>query len=46
MNLRIGDRSFRDDPSIVGGIGKCGPYRVMIIGHQGADTKEKIKRNF
>ncbi len=42
-----GDRSFRDDPSIVGGIGKCGPYRVMIIGHQkGADTKEKIKRNF
>ncbi|MEK9728019.1 MAG: acetyl-CoA carboxylase carboxyltransferase subunit alpha [Candidatus Margulisiibacteriota bacterium] len=42
-----GDRSFRDDPSIVGGIGKLGPYRVMIIGHQkGADTKEKIKRNF
>lgn len=42
-----GDRAFRDDPSIVGGIGKCGAYRVMIIGHQkGADTKEKIKRNF
>ena len=38
-----GDRSFRDDPSIVGGIGKCGPYRVMIIGHQkGTDTKEKL----
>lgn len=42
-----GDRSFRDDPSIVGGIGKLGSYRVMIIGHQkGADTKEKIRRNF
>jgi acetyl-CoA carboxylase carboxyl transferase subunit alpha len=42
-----GDRTFRDDPSIIGGIGKLGPYRVMIIGHQkGADTKEKIKRNF
>jgi acetyl-CoA carboxylase carboxyl transferase subunit alpha len=42
-----GDRSFRDDPSIVGGVGKCGSYRVMIIGHQkGMDTKEKIKRNF
>ncbi|MGA0242273.1 MAG: acetyl-CoA carboxylase carboxyltransferase subunit alpha [Candidatus Marinamargulisbacteria bacterium] len=42
-----GDRAFRDDPSIVGGIGKLGRYRVMLIGHQkGADTKEKIKRNF
>jgi acetyl-CoA carboxylase carboxyl transferase subunit alpha len=42
-----GDRTFRDDPSIVGGIAKLGPYRIMIIGHQkGADTKEKIKRNF
>ena len=42
-----GDRCFRDDPSIVGGIGKLDQYRVMIIGHQkGADTKEKIKRNF
>ena len=42
-----GDRTFRDDPSIVGGIGKLGPFRAMIIGHQkGADTKEKIKRNF
>ena len=42
-----GDRSFRDDPSIVGGVGKLEEFRVMIIGHQkGADTKEKIKRNF
>lgn len=42
-----GDRCYRDDPSIVGGIGKLDEFRVMIIGHQkGADTKEKIKRNF
>ena len=42
-----GDRTYRDDPSIVGGIGKLDEFRVMIIGHQkGADTKEKIKRNF
>ena len=42
-----GDRTFRDDPSIVGGVGKLGAHRVMIIGHQkGADTKEKIRRNF
>lgn len=47
FNELKGDRSFRDDPSIVGGIGKLGQFRVMIIGHQkGADTKEKIKRNF
>ena len=38
-----GDRAFRDDPSIVGGIGKLGSYRVMIIGHQkGADTKKRL----
>ena len=42
-----GDRAFRDDPSIAAGIGKLGQHRVMVIGHQkGADTKEKIKRNF
>ena len=42
-----GDRTYRDDPSIVGGIGKLGPHRVMLIGHQkGNDTKENIKRNF
>jgi acetyl-CoA carboxylase carboxyl transferase subunit alpha len=42
-----GDRCFRDDPSIVGGVGTLGQYRVMIIGHQkGSDTKEKIRRNF
>ncbi|MDA1353615.1 MAG: acetyl-CoA carboxylase carboxyltransferase subunit alpha [bacterium] len=42
-----GDRTFRDDPSIVGGPAKLGGFRVMFIGHQkGHDTKEKIYRNF
>ncbi len=42
-----GDRLFRDDPSIVGGIAVIGGQRVMIIGHQkGHDTKENIYRNF
>jgi acetyl-CoA carboxylase carboxyl transferase subunit alpha len=42
-----GDRLFRDDPSIVGGIGKLNGIPVTIIGQQkGRDTKEYIKRNF
>jgi len=42
-----GDRSFRDDPAIVGGIGKLADRYVMIIGHQkGTDTKDNIYRNF
>ena len=42
-----GDRLFRDDPSIVGGIGLIGKQRLMFIGHQkGHDTKENIYRNF
>ena len=42
-----GDRQFRDDPSIVGGIAELDGQRVVIIGHQkGQDTKEKLYRNF
>ena len=42
-----GDRLYRDDPSIVGGIGLIGGQRIMLIGHQkGHDTKENIYRNF
>jgi|SRR5882672_1730184 len=42
-----GDRSFADDPSIVGGLGRFNGQSVMVIGHQkGRDTKEKILRNF
>ena len=42
-----GDRSFADDPAMVGGIAEINGQRVMLIGHQkGRDTKEKVHRNF
>ncbi|MBW7998268.1 MAG: acetyl-CoA carboxylase carboxyltransferase subunit alpha [Candidatus Glassbacteria bacterium] len=42
-----GDRSFRDDPAIVGGWARFDGKPVMVIGQQkGRDTKEKIFRNF
>jgi acetyl-CoA carboxylase carboxyl transferase subunit alpha len=42
-----GDRSFADDPAIVGGLTELSGPPVMVIGHQkGHDTKEKIHRNF
>lgn len=42
-----GDRTFADDPSIVGGLARFNGQSVMVIGHQkGRDTKEKISRNF
>lgn len=42
-----GDRTFGDDPSIVGGLARLAGRPVMVIGHQkGRDTKEKIQRNF
>lgn len=42
-----GDRSFADDPAIVGGLAIFNGQSVMVIGHQkGRDTKDKIYRNF
>ena len=42
-----GDRMYRDDPAIVGGLARLAGQGVMVIGHQkGRDTKEKIRRNF
>lgn len=42
-----GDRTFRDDKAIVGGVAKLDAYTVMIIGHQkGRDTKSNLYRNF
>lgn len=42
-----GDRTFRDDEAIVGGIAKFRGLPLTIIGHQrGKDTKENIRRNF
>jgi acetyl-CoA carboxylase carboxyl transferase subunit alpha len=42
-----GDRSFSDDPAIVGGLARFNGQSVMVIGHQkGRDTKERQYRNF
>ena len=42
-----GDRLFRDDPAIVGGLCKIDGKRFMIIGHQkGRTMQEKVFRNF
>src|SRR3990172_4110911 len=42
-----GDRNFKDDPAIVGGLAKIEGQSVMVIGQQkGRNTKEKIYRNF
>lgn len=42
-----GDRLFRDDLAIVGGIAKLNGIPVTVVGHQkGKDTKDNIARNF
>ena len=42
-----GDRAFKDDHAIVGGVARLEGRPVMLIGHQkGRDTAEKIHRNF
>lgn len=42
-----GDRSFRDDPAIIGGFCQFNDSPLMLIGHQkGRNTKENVWRNF
>ena len=42
-----GDRHFRDDQAIVGGMAELDGQTVMVIGHQkGRETAEKVSRNF
>jgi acetyl-CoA carboxylase carboxyl transferase subunit alpha len=42
-----GDRAFKDDPAIVGGLARLDGEPVMIIGEQkGRNTKQKVHRNF
>ncbi len=42
-----GDRLYRDDPAIVGGLAKLGELPVVVVGHQrGKTTTDRIKRNF
>ena len=42
-----GDRSYADDPAIVGGLARFNGQACMIVGHQrGYDTKDRQLRNF
>ena len=42
-----GDRSFRDDEAIVGGLARLEGRPVVVIGHQkGRDMKQNLRRNF
>ena len=42
-----GDRLYKDDHAIIGGLGKIDGMKVMVIGHQkGRTTEEKLYRNF
>jgi acetyl-CoA carboxylase carboxyl transferase subunit alpha len=43
-----GDRRFADDHAMVTGLARYKDQPVLVVGHQkgGADTKEKISRNF
>ena len=42
-----GDRTFANDPAILGGVARLDGEPVIVIGQQkGRDTAEKIKRNF
>ena len=42
-----GDRTFAEDPALVGGLARFNGQTVMVMGHQkGRDTKERQFRNF
>ena len=42
-----GDRLFRDDPAIVGGLARLDGRPVLVVGHQkGRDTRSNLARNF
>ncbi len=42
-----GDRGFRDDPAIIGGLAQFDEWEVLVLGHQkGRNTKDNMHRNF
>ncbi len=42
-----GDRGGKDDPALVGGVGKLAGIPVVLLGQQkGRDTKDNVARNF
>lgn len=47
FNELHGDRKFKDDPAIIGGMATFKGQKVMVVGHQkGRDTKSNLYRNF
>jgi acetyl-CoA carboxylase carboxyl transferase subunit alpha len=42
-----GDRNFGEDQAIIGGLGRLGGNKVMLIGHEkGDDTATRLRHNF
>jgi acetyl-CoA carboxylase carboxyl transferase subunit alpha len=42
-----GDRNFGDDQAIIGGLGRIGGRKVVLIGHEkGDDIQSRLKHNF
>ncbi len=42
-----GDRAFGNDQAIIGGLGRLGDRRVVVIGHEkGDDTASRLRHNF
>ncbi len=42
-----GDRSFAEDPALIGGLARIDGQRVVLIGHEkGDDTASRLKHNF
>jgi acetyl-CoA carboxylase carboxyl transferase subunit alpha len=42
-----GDRAFGEDEAIIGGFGKLGGRRIVLIGHEkGDDTASRLRHNF
>jgi acetyl-CoA carboxylase carboxyl transferase subunit alpha len=42
-----GDRNFGEDQAIVGGLGRIGGRKAMVIGHEkGDDTASRLRHNF
>src|SRR5688572_11228289 len=42
-----GDRGFGEDEAIIGGFGRFGGRRIVLIGHEkGDDTASRLKHNF
>ena len=42
-----GDRNFGEDQAIVGGLGRLGSRKVVVIGHEkGDDTASRLRHNF